>query len=202
MSPLAPFLAPERDAAYKLGRPLSGGSGLYMIPGVAFVSSTTTTAASGTDVYEPIWVQSPVVCDRLVANVATLSVGNMRLGLYAADSAWQPIGAPLADSGDISTGTTGTKTYTPGTPVYLPRGRYLSVRNHSSTPTLNAINGNPIAGYMASNSGGDPNNNGLTSLTVARAYAAFPTPGTAWTSVTVGSSLTPIYTIYLRLSAP
>jgi hypothetical protein len=179
----SPFLEPERDVAFRIGRAKAGSTQYFVVPGANLYQTGTLTVASGTDYYCPFYLQSAMVVDQLVFDVATLSAGNARAGIYAADTDWQPSGAPLADSGDISVNTTGLKTYTPGTPVALRRGRYLTVFNSSVTPTLNTDLGS-MPGLSAVQSSGLGSSPFQAEWRVARAYAAFPTPGTAWTTTT------------------
>lgn len=193
----APFLAPERDQAAKAGRPKSATT-YYTIPGVTYAGSSSQGISSGTDYYSPFYVQTPIVVDQLVAEVNTLSAGNFRIGFYRADTDWQPIGAPLADSGNLDAGTTGIKTYTPTNPVLLTRGRYLSVLNGSSTPTMTASFGFPPEAHTISTLATGSCNR---LWRVTRAYAAFPTPGTAWDTVTASSSVM-LQMVCFRVSVP
>ena len=70
---------------------------------------------NGTDNYHPlVLVEGPTLIDQFAFEVTIADAGKVaRVGLYAADARWQPIGVPLADSGDISLTGTGVKTYTP-----------------------------------------------------------------------------------------
>lgn len=199
--PTAPFIAPERDESHVLGRPKQGSTAYYSIPGVIGVNDQSTTAVtSGTDTYWPMYVRTPIVVDQLAFEVTTLAAGqNARVGLYRADRDWQPISAPLADSGSISLATTGVKTYTPGTAIFLQRGRYLSVINYDGGSP--AFRGAPGAVEFFANDTLGAGSLYLRNYTVTRAYAAFPTPGTAWTTITNGASPS-LYMIWLRVSVP
>jgi hypothetical protein len=194
----APFLAPERDDAAKWGRGKSAGASFYTVPGQLFsVISSLTGWAADTDYYEPWFTPTPIVVDQLACEV-TAAGTNIRIGLYRADADWQPIGAPLADSGSIEAGT-GVKTYTPGTPLYLPRGRYLAVGNLDNAATaLRNFRGTAPTTMLDSALGATAF---VIKTKVARAYAAFPTPGTPWdtveTSSTAGSRV-----IVFRVSTP
>jgi hypothetical protein len=196
---LGPFLAPNRDDRFKHGRPKSATT-FYSLPGVWVnpVDSGSHAPTVGTDYYSPIYIDTPIVIDTLVAQVTVLAAGNMRMGLYRADTNWQPIGGPLTDSGDISTNTTGIKTFTPGTPILLERGRYLTVFNHSVAATFKAARGYP-PGVFAFNTATDIATIG-TRWRVTRAYAAFPTPGTAWDTTTSDTNMDQM--IFLRISTP
>jgi len=200
VSPNAPFLAPERDSAFKIGRAKKSGTTYYTIPGVGMSGALTAVAITiNTDFYHPIFVQTPIIVDILAISVTSAGASsNTRFGYYAANTDWQPVGAPLADSGDVSTGTTGVKTYTPGTPLFMPRGRYVSVINSDTAqPTLTAHYGmlpNPLFDTTI-------DSGTVTEMTVGRTHAAFPTPGTAWT--TVGTGTQPIkYPVFFRVLTP
>lgn len=183
----SPFVAPERDRPIRFGRPKpSGGSTPFSIPGVIRGTDGAFSPASNTDYYAPVVVSAPILVDQLAFEVTTLEAAkNGRCGIYVADTDFQPVGAPLADSGDISIASTGLKTYTPGTPLYLPRGRYLTVYNqNSATAALRSYQGNIAIRTLDPALGAAKE---LLTLTVGRTYAAFPTPGTAWTTATYGS---------------
>lgn len=187
MSPLSPFLAPERDYAVPWGHPASA-TNYYCLPGV-FQTSTTTIVwnGSGEIKYFPHYLTAPIIVDQIAAEVTALTAAtNFRMGLYAADRRWQPVGAPLMDSGSISTATNGVKTYTPATPVVLPRGRYVSCTNaDNGTVTMRAYVGGMTAGpSMATTMGSTM----AIAWNVSSTYGAFATPGLAWTATDVGSS--------------
>lgn len=200
--PNAPFLAPERDNAFKRGRAKGGATTYYSIPGVICTATSTTSIGPLTDVdlYAPFFADTPIVIDQAALEVTTLEAAkNLRAGIYAADTDWQPVGAPLLDSGNISTATTGVKTYTPGTPLLLPRGRYLEVFNTSmTTGSYRVWNGSFLGANLRTALGATS----FTSVfSVTRAFAAFPTPGTAW-DTTSGSNVNTEYPILLRVSKP
>jgi hypothetical protein len=176
----APFLAGDRDDTLAVGRPKGGGVTYYTIPGVGGTGGSLTIAAD-TDYYAPFMIMTPTVIDQLACDVTAVSSGtNARMGLYRADRNWQPTGAPLVDSGTVDISTTGTKTYTPGTPVHLSRGRYLTVFNSDTgNPSMTTTRTHDYQGVSTTIS------NGLTvAWRVSRAHAAFPTPGTPWDTVT------------------
>lgn len=195
----SPFLAPERDDAARLGRPKRSGETYYCVPGVGWVDSGSVGGVAGADFYEPWYTPTPLVIDQLASEVTTaLAATNFRIGFYHADGDWQPIGPPLADSGNLSSASTGVKTYTPGTPIYVPRGRYLSVRNcDSATPFFRTYRG------ILANQGLDSalGTSGILNFRVTRAYAAFPTPGTAWT-VEDNTSSAAWFHVFYRITTP
>lgn len=182
----APFLAPHREPRLALARfKTSGGTTYYNIPGIVFTGDSTAAQSSGVDQYQPWWTPSPIRISKLAFSVSTSHASNARVGFYAADRDWQPVGPPLADSGDISVSSTGIKTYTPGTPIFCPPGRYVSVSNCSGTPAFRAWFGWPaIHGFTLSTTSFT---NRITYPRVTRSYAAFPTPGTKWTTTSDAS---------------
>lgn len=198
MSPTSPFLAPERDQQFKRGRGKQGSTSYYLIPGAQPTTTATISIAINTDVYHPLYVDTPIVVDQMAAEITSGGTGNMRIGLYEADLNWQPVGGPLMDSGNIDTSTTGVKTYTPGTAVYLRRGRYLSVYNSDLGPTLRIFRGSLPNGQLLTTLGTNAN---LKWMTVSRTYAAFPSPGTAWDTAVSGSNSYEYLSVF-RVSVP
>ena len=201
MSPQAPFIAPGRDEAFRIPRPRESGLTYYTIPGVVNVGGTsTTTTANATDYYGPFVIQSPIMVDRLAFEITTAqATKNARVGLYSADEDWQARGAPLADSGDISVGTTGVKTYTPGTAIYLPRGAYLTVyASDSTTAAVRSYLSDPPGMVIDQNLGTTFH---VQTLTGIRAYGAFPTPGSAWVQGLLSGTGT-AYHVVLRVLKP
>ena len=197
--PSSPGLFADRDTPFIRGRPKGGGTTYFIIPGILGVGGNTKALTNGTDNYAPFFVDSNLVVDQLVFEVSTAGSAGVtsRVGLYAADKDWQPIGAPLADSGTIATDTTGVKTYTPTNPIYLRRGRYLSVGN-SSAATAPIVRALQISQAYLTTLGSSLT---ISSYTVARAYAAFPTPGTAWTT-TAGAATPAGHFLFFRVATP
>lgn len=199
MSPLAPGLVLERDESAVEGRPKRSGETYYIVPGVQIGAVSTTGLSNDIDVYTGWFNRTPIVIDQLAFEVSGSSAGNARCGFYRADRDWQPIGAPLADSGDISTGTTGVKTYTPSTPIIVRPGRYLSVINASATPTVRVFRGSSPGAIIQSELGASLF---VTAVSVSRSYAAFPTPGTAWTTDAASGNLGWFNIVVYRVLTP
>jgi hypothetical protein len=200
--PNAPFLAPGRDPAFKAGRAKMSGTTFNCVPGVVLNTVGTGQLVTNQDYYQPFFVSSPIIVDQLLAEVTTLVAGgNFRMGVYPADVDWQPAAgaAPLADSGDISSASTGVKTYTPSTPLLLPRGRYLSVMASSNgTAAFRLMKGGSPGNSLSSTLGGSVF---LQEMVNSRTYAAFPTPGTAWTVGNTSSTAVAYFFVY-RISQP
>ena len=76
--------------------------------------------AANRAIYTPFEVDQAVSVTALFFEIVAAGVGNAEVGLYSA------AGAKLGtSSGAISTNAVGIKTYTPGTPIALSRGRYF-----------------------------------------------------------------------------
>lgn len=171
-----------------------------VIPGVAPVSLGSTTVAANIDHYAMVVVDTPIIVDQIACEVTTGVAANFRIGVYSANLDLQPIGAPLADSGNIDATSPGVKTYTPGTPIYMRRGRYLSVVNTASSSIgLRFYQGHVPSGYIDSTLGNAP---WFDSLRIARAYAAFPTPGSAWTTEGGAKATPPNHYVFYRVLTP
>jgi hypothetical protein len=150
----SPFLVPDRDDGARVGRALSGST-FYSVPNVALSVIVTASAmwTANRDYYEFWYTPTPIIIDQLACEVSANGT-NMRMGFYRADVNWQPIGAPFADSGNIDASTGGVKTYTPGSPIFVPRGRYLSVGAvDNSATTFKSFRGVGGATQMASGLG-------------------------------------------------
>jgi hypothetical protein len=126
-------------------------------------------------------VVTPIIIDRVAFEVTTGSASkNARVGIYCADTDYQPVGAPLLDSGSVDCTAAAVKTYDPGTPLFLPRGLYVQIINtDSAAPGFRYFKGALPGGGVLAAMGATPMN---AMMTVSRTYAAFPTPGTAWTA--------------------
>jgi len=196
--PTSPFLAPHRDDTAYTGWVTFGGTVQLDLPGVLWSNTVSASAHSANiDRYAPFIVEAPRRFDRLYAEVTSAATGGntMRLGIFRAGRAWQPSGGPLVDSGTIASDSTGVKTYTPSSPFILQPGRYMTVVNASALVTLRAYRGACLDGVPIDpliTSGGYN-----TDWQVSRTYAAFPTPGTAWTGANAGTGLTN-YCVFLR----
>ena len=200
--PTAPFLAPDRDDTYVWGRAKRSGETYYCVPGVAIISTATASiGAINHDFYEPWYTSTTIVIDQLaIEATSALAATNVRIGFYRADRDWQPVGAPLADSGNLSTATTGVKTYTPGTPLVVRPGRYLSVRNYDSLSVdFRALKGVRPSAAIDS---GISSTAIVRCMRVSRSFGAFPTPGTAWTIDDITATAPFDYCVVYRISKP
>jgi hypothetical protein len=194
----SPFLVPGRDPRAKFGRPKrDDGQLYYSVPGANFVSTAAAALAANVVYYHAWYTPSPIVIDQMAAEVTTLAGTNFRIGFYAADTDWQPLGAPLADSGNLSSASAGVKTYTPGTPIRVTEGRYVSAITCDGAPSLRGFRSSWLQ-PLDSGLGASPF---MAYMQVTRAYAAFPTPAVLWTSVSWGTTPFLHYVAY-RVTVP
>jgi len=179
------------------GSTKNGSTTYYSTPGFWTVAATTSALVANYCFYFPYWVATPITVDQLaIEQTAAGAAGKlMRFGLIAATKNWQPTGSALADSGNIAAdGANGVKTYTPGSPVTLPAGRYLGVIHSDGAPTLRAWAGAGLGDSHPTTLGANVN----CFWRVSKALGAID--ATAWDTV---STATAMYTqIVLRVSEP
>lgn len=194
------LLIAEWDANQPAGRfrNSTASTVYYCIPGVFLTSQTTITVTAGRDNMFPFQVVATITVDQIAMSfgVASTLGGLIRMGLYKADTDWQPA-ALVTDSGDLSASSAGLHTFTPTTPLVLPPGRYLTVFNpNNSTMQLEAA---IVSSPMQPISDALGTTIFISALQVVRAYAAFPDPGTKWTSG-VAQALPFFHPVWLRVS--
>jgi hypothetical protein len=189
-----------RDQYLRLGRWKGGGVTYYTIPGVAITGVGTINTTGNVDEFAAWYTPVPIVIDQLAFEVTTPAAQTMRVGFYAATVDWAPTGAPFVDSGAIDVSGSGVKTYTPGTPLYVPPGRYVSVHNKSAAGTLvtRSFIASQLNVALDSALGTAPI---LSRMQFGRSYAAFTTPGTAFDSSN-GFSTGAAHTVVYRVTAP
>jgi len=192
-----PILIPTRSRA-GIGRGKSSGGTLqYCLPGCVIIGTSTFVLTASNDYYAPFFLETPIEVDQIGFNLTVgAASSNIRMGLYACDEYWQPIGPPLADSGNLDASTTGTKTYAPSVPIFLPPGRYLTVLNASASVTVRHYRG-LVPGSPTSH--GNLSSGELIAGFIGRSYAAFPTPGTRWDSEVLSATPGWRHPILLRI---
>lgn len=177
------------------GRAKAGATTYYTIPGVDHFDVTSMTLTANRLYYVPFLVMSKITLDRLATEVVAAAGTNHRVGIYLADGDWQPSGAPLVDSGNLSSAGVGVKTA--AISVTLNPGRYLFALVADGAVQLRCLRGGASLFGFSTALGATPFN---TELYVAFAYAALPT-GTAWTTVT--NANTPgKYPVFARVLDP
>lgn len=99
----------------------------YTVPGRRISGAFTTITLVADRLYLlPITFQRDWSVASLAFGVSTAVGGSTaRIAMWAATSGLQGSGAPLIESGGISTASTGWKSYTPGSPVTGNAGDYL-----------------------------------------------------------------------------
>lgn len=163
-----------------IGRPkISGGAAQWGIPGVVSVNNGTKVLGVNNVVYSFFYVTEPItiLLASFEVTAAPASSANVRVGVTAADTDWQPTGAPLLDQAvAVGSGATGVFSTT-AISIALAPGRYLSVQNCDVTMTVRAILGGLTGILPAMGSA-----MWIGKFTASQTYGAFPTPGTAWTT--------------------
>lgn len=177
-------------------RAKAGGTTHYSVPGVNITSTITDVPAVNTVRYMPFLVNgATLTLDQMAISVQIAAASSfVRVGIYAADTDWQPT-TLVVDGGALDTSTTGQKTASISTT--LPPGRYLMAMNATvGTPTLRGFRGgHALIGYNATLS-----NFSFWSITGSQTYGAFPSTGTAWSTIVTGDTGL-VYLCYLRISA-
>ena len=133
---------------------------------------------------------------RIACEITTLvAASNIRIGIYKNVASYRSHypGALVEDSGNISSATTGLKTYT-NTVALVPNTLYWMAFNCShSTTAVRALNPNNVSSFlgMAAAITGSANPWNLY-ITVASAFGAFPDPFPAGGAYVTGAVNTPV----------
>lgn len=173
----------NKDAAR--GRMKFGATTTYNMPpgSIAMAGSGLFNLTQNLDVFSPFIVEGrAITVDRLASEVATGATGNLRIGMTQLDTDWQPTGAPLCDSGDISTAAGGVKEFVFSAAVTLQPGRYAMVINKTGGATLRYYPYQIPGWALTTSMGGTPFYNYANK---SRTYAAFPNPMTIDTPSTI-----------------
>lgn len=183
---------------FALGRSKHGGNVDYQFPGAALGATSTLAYSAGTLVYWFMHNHTTVTYDQMAVNVTTgpASNANIRCGIYAADTDFQPSGAALVDvTTAVATSFTGVKTLTISSGGQLAAGRYLVAFNCDVNMTLRTWRGMFYTGFVDNSLGGST---AFVGGSVASAYGALPT-NVPWTAVfsSVGD-----HSVLLRVGTP
>jgi hypothetical protein len=179
------------------GRPLpSGGTQAFVLPGVTIITSGTNSPSTGQIRYQPIMVRTSIGIDQIACEVQASGVSaHARLGLYTANTNWQPV--TLIGEGEVDASSNGVKTVSLVTT--LAPGRYLLAINTDVTITLRNWQGGSEFGQLISTLGASALND---LWFVSSAYGAFNASPVAWTSVSGAASNGMRYYCVLRVATP
>lgn len=177
----------------------SSGVAFNSIPGaVTGISKGIAALAADTVRYFPFLPERAFAFDQLTIRVQSAGAGSTtaRLGIYNADTDWQPTSL-LIDGGTVAVDSTGVKNLSVSETV-LKAGRYLLAFNTDGTPTCDFIRGG-LGGW-----GGISRSMGGSSMMVYRlqatqTLAAFPAAGDKWDGVETGNGFE--YILFMRVSA-
>lgn len=166
------------DRGMSRGRMKFGATTTYSPPpglviGVGGVGANSMPANQ--DTFNVFFVEGrAITVDRLAIEMTASAAGaNIRLGLTALDVDWNPTGAPLCDSGDISLASGGVKEYVLPSPLTLLPGRYATVSNQSASCSSRYYFFASPAWHMATTMGTTPY---YYWAGKSRTYGAFPNP--------------------------
>ena len=193
--PLYTYPVPEGRPA---GSSLTGG---YSLPGVDINQFATIGPGGARIIYSAIYVTTAIVIDQLAAEITTQSVGvDFRMGLYVANTSWQPT-ALLFDSGAIS--CTGTGVKTASAPLVLAPDRYVTaLMVPDNTVNFRIGRGGGRYGITGSTMGGSfPTRWQITGIG-SPSTTAFTNPGTLWTASAASVGTGDEYYIWLRVTVP
>jgi hypothetical protein len=183
------------------GRLKASGVAHPGLPDTVFQSNSTQAIAANQVRYNGFIVETAITLDRLVCEVqATGTATLLRMAIYAADTDWQPTGAPVVDGGTVSAAAPAALSITINT--VLQPGRYLTALNADGTATLRSWRGDGTrGGWGVAPALGAGSQNSI--VTAVQAFGAFPTPGTVYvTAGVVAGNTPPIHVMLVRVSAP
>jgi hypothetical protein len=173
----------------------------FVAPNVRWNSIGTLTLTANLLWYQALVVEAPMVIDGLMTQVSTGAASSeIRLGLYAADEDWQPVGAPIVDAGKIDSSTTGYKTAS-FSAITIGRGRYVSAHVSNGTPTVRRAAG-VVTGAFGTGSATLTNVQTVSLQITGQSSVftnGFPNPPVAWTEAGITTGF-PWYTVFLRVA--
>jgi hypothetical protein len=183
------------------GRLKASGTAHPGLPGCEWQANSTQAIIANQVRYNGFIVDTPITIDQLVCEIsATGTATLLRMAIYAADTDWQPTGAPVVDGGTVSAASAVALSATVST--VLQPGRYLTAINADGTATLRSWRGDGTRGGwgIAPALGAGSQN---TIVTATQTFGAFPTPGTAFVSGgVVAGNTAPTHVMLVRISAP
>lgn len=131
-----------------LGNQKNGATTYYVQPGFFPVNSFTQSTNANRRHFFFFWTPTAITVDQIAIEQTTAAAAGklFQLGLIAVDEWWQPTGTALIDSGTFAAdGANGVKTYTPGSPVLLPPGRYAGTVHCDGNAIIRVMTGGSVA---------------------------------------------------------
>lgn len=188
------------QTAVPLGRPKTGSTYGFVIPGVEATGVATAVLTANQVRYEPFYVATQITIDQLALEVtSTGGAGKLvRVGIYNADGDLQPTSL-VYDAGTIAADSVTAQTISLGVAQTLSPGRYLFALNSDGTPTLRCLRAGSMLSGFAAAFGASPF---VVSLTAAQTYGAFPGTGLAWTALNAGGGSPAVHCVICRVSTP
>jgi hypothetical protein len=184
-----------------IGRLKASGVAHPGIPGAQWQSNSTQAIVANQVRYNGFITDTGITIDALVAEIsATGTATLLRMGIYAADTDWQPVGAPVVDGGTVSAAAAVAVSITVN--ATLAPGRYITALNADGTCTLRSWRGDGTRGGwgIAPALGAGSQN---TIVVATQTFGALPTPGTVFVTagITAGNTA-PTHVMLVRISAP
>lgn len=162
----------------------SGSQNWSLLVGTSSVGSTATLTKDRWE-YVKAWTPFPITLTAAQVKVTTLQAGsNIRFGAYNVDSTGQPTGAPIFDSGAISSASTGLKAVT-GLSANIAAGWFLWAINVDTAGVVLAAN---VPTFFSDEV--DPSTSPviINRRAGTATYGALPTTGPAWTAATTSTA--------------
>lgn len=176
-------------------------SSILNVPYAKFFSTSVLTLAANRLQYEPWYVTDTMKFSALELEVTSGAASSVvRLGIYAANHDWQPIGPLVVDAGTVATVTTGLKSASM-TPVTLRPGRYLGCFISGHAPIIRLCRSGAIPTIDPTSSGSPFISEFYINSQSSMVAGGFPTTGVAWTT-TVPSNVPFRHLIYPRVVLP
>jgi len=180
------------------GRLIANAITYLSLPGVALLGTVSTlTQAANFVRYFPMLVSTPITIDQLSTEVTSAAAAGklLRMGIYAADTAWQPMSV-VCDTGALAADAVGVVSGSVVAP--LAAGRYLLAWNTDGAPTVRTVRGIPANGFLVPTLGANPI---VYSLRGTQTFGAFPATGAVIDSVS-GNNVGIDYWVFPRVSVP
>jgi hypothetical protein len=183
------------------GRLKASGVAHPGLPNTVFQSNSIQAVIANQVRYQGFILKWSETWDQLICEVqATGTATLLRMAIYAADTDWQPSGAPILDAGTVDATGIGVKAVSIN--QTLQPGRYITALNANGTATLRSYRGDGTDGGMGiAPAMGAGSQNSI--ITATQTFGAFPTPGTVYvTAGVVAGNTPPVHVVIRRASVP